>query len=66
MSAFAIGDTHYEKPYDEQEPTIRLGGGRQSMDVSVNSTVGTVSNEEFTDEYDVGSTTVQSASKVDL
>lgn len=57
MSAFMIGNTRYEKPYDDQEPAIGLGAGRRSMDLALGSTDGVTSSEEFTYEYDFGSTT---------
>lgn len=57
MSAFTIGTTRYENPYDDQEPAIGRSGERQSMDIALGSITGVTSGEEFTYEYDFGSTT---------
>jgi hypothetical protein len=57
MSAFTIGKTRYEKPYDDQEPAISLGEERRSMDLSLGSIDSVTSGEEVTYEYDFGSTT---------
>jgi len=57
MSAFTVGNTRYEEPYDDQEPAIGLGGERRSMDFSLRSIDSVASGEEVTYEYDFGSTT---------
>ena len=57
MSAFTIGSTRYEKPYDSQEPAIGLGGERRSMELTLGSIDSVTSGEEVTYEYDFGSTT---------
>jgi len=57
MSAFTIGSTWYEKPYDDQGSATGLRGERRPMEVPVTSVVDEVAGDEFTYEYDFGSTT---------
>ncbi|WIV68841.1 IS1096 element passenger TnpR family protein [Natrialbaceae archaeon AArc-T1-2] len=66
MSAFTIENTRYEKPYDDQTPAYGIGGGRHSMDVAIESVLEATTGEEFSYEYDFGSTTALEIRVVDI
>lgn len=60
MSAFTVGDSEYRKPYSEDGSMPMLGVDRRSMDVPLESVLesdATDRGQEFTYEYDFGTTT---------
>lgn len=67
MSRFTIGKTQYTKPYSQDEPM--LGVECRSMDVSLATVLDADAadqNQEFTYEYDFGTTTEFTVRVVDI